>query len=179
MVRHWLVKSEPSAYSIDRLAKDKRTGWDGVRNFVARNHMRAMQVGDRLLFYHSNAEPSGVVGVAEVVGLAHTDPTQFDAEDSHYDPDSNPENPRWDMVDVGFVRKLPRIVPLDELKAAPQLVGMLLTSGKAARLSVQPVDAKHFAAIVKMAETAPKDATVAKPKAVKKAKKTGKSRGRA
>ena len=150
MPNHWLMKSEPETFSINDLKRVKRTAWDGVRNYVARNHMRAMAVGDLVLFYHSNAEPPGVAGVAKVVRTAYPDPTAFDPKDHHFDPKSNPENPTWDLVDVAFVSRFKRFVPLDDLKSAKALSGMLLTSGKASRLSVQPVDKRHFDAIVRM-----------------------------
>lgn len=146
------MKSEPEVYSIDDLARDKTTDWTQVRNFKARNFMREMAVGDGVLFYHSNAEPSGVAGVAEVCALAHPDPTQYDAKSDYFEPKATKEKPYWYCVDVRFVSKLRRFVPLDELKASPKLEGMLLTSGKASRLSVQPVEKKHFDAVVKMGD---------------------------
>jgi predicted RNA-binding protein with PUA-like domain len=142
------MKSEPSVYSIDDLARDGSTPWTGVRNFVARNHMRDMAVGDLVLFYHSNADPSGVAGVGKVVKAAYPDPTQFDPKDEYFEPKATREKPYWYLVDVGFGRRFRRFVPLDELKEAPELSGMLLTSGKASRLSVQPVDKAHFDAVV-------------------------------
>jgi predicted RNA-binding protein with PUA-like domain len=149
-VADWLMKSEPEVYSIDDLERDGRTMWTEVRNFKARNFMRDMRLGDRVLFYHSNADPSGVAGVAEVCGLAHPDPTQYDEASEAFEPKATREKPYWYCVDVRFVSKLRRFVPLDELKAAKALDGMLLTSGKASRLSVQPVEGKHFDAILKM-----------------------------
>lgn len=146
----WLMKSEPEVFSIDDLERDGSTAWTEVRNFKARNFMREMRLGDKVLFYHSNADPSGVAGVAEVSALAHPDPTQFDAKSDYFEPKATREKPYWHCVDVKFVKKLKRFVPLDELKSAKALDGMLLTSGKASRLSVQPVEAKHFDAIVKM-----------------------------
>lgn len=150
MPRHWLMKSEPSVYSIDDLKRDGATPWTGVRNFVARNHMRDMAVGDLVLFYHSNADPSGVAGVGKVVKAAYPDPTQFDPKDEYFEPKATREKPYWYLVDVGFGRRFKRFVPLDELKEAPELSGMLLTSGKASRLSVQPVDKAHFDAVVRL-----------------------------
>jgi predicted RNA-binding protein with PUA-like domain len=144
------MKSEPEVYSIDDLERDGTTDWTQIRNFKARNFMREMKVGDKVLFYHSNAEPSGVAGVAEVCALAHPDRTQYDAKSDYYEPKATKEKPYWYCVDVQFVSKLKRFVPLDELKEAKALQGMLLTSGKASRLSVQPVDQPHFDAIVKM-----------------------------
>ncbi|HEX2066181.1 MAG TPA: EVE domain-containing protein [Candidatus Thermoplasmatota archaeon] len=149
-MRHWLMKSEPASFSIDDLARVKRTGWDGVRNYQARNAMREMAVGDLALFYHSNADPPGVAGVARVCREAHPDPTAFDRRDPHFDPRSNPACPTWSMVEVEFVERFPHFVSLEELKGAKALAGMLLTSGKATRLSVQPVERRHFDAICKM-----------------------------
>ncbi|HJQ93712.1 MAG TPA: EVE domain-containing protein, partial [Candidatus Thermoplasmatota archaeon] len=115
-----------------------------------RNFMREMKVGDKVLFYHSNAEPSGVAGVAEVSAEAKPDRLQFDPKSEYFEPKATKEKPYWYCPDVKFVAKLKRFVPLDELKAAKQLDGMLLTSGKASRLSVQPVEKKYFDAVVKM-----------------------------
>jgi predicted RNA-binding protein with PUA-like domain len=147
------MKSEPESFSIADLKKAKRTHWDGVRNYQARNSMREMEVGDLVLFYHSNADPPGAAGVARVCRTAYPDPTAFDRKDPHYDPKSNPEKPTWFMVDVEFVERFPRFVALDELKEAKALRGMLLTSGKAARLSVQPVDKRHFDAVCRLGHT--------------------------
>lgn len=144
------MKSEPESFSIDDLKKAKRTQWDGVRNYQARNSMQEMKVGDLVLFYHSNADPPGVAGVARVCRTAYPDHTAFDRKDHHYDPKSNPERPSWFMVDVEFVERFPTFVPLDALKEAKALRGMLLTSGKAMRLSVQPVEKRHFDAVCKM-----------------------------
>lgn len=150
-MKYWLCKSEPNAYSIDDLERDGTTFWDGIRNYEARNSMQAMKVGDRVLFYHSNAKPPGVVGIMEVVKTAYPDHTAFDPQDKHFDPKSDPENPRWFMVDVGFVEKLPRIVGLPELKETASLADMDLVSRFRAP-SVQPVTKKQFDAIVKMAK---------------------------
>ncbi|MFO1534531.1 MAG: EVE domain-containing protein [Thermoplasmatota archaeon] len=149
-MRHWLMKSEPASFSIADLKKAKRTHWDGVRNYQARNAMQEMAVGDLVLFYHSNGDPPGVAGVAKVCRTAYPDPTAFDCRDPHFDPKSNPEKPTWFMVDVEFVERFPTFVTLDGLKEAKALQGMLLTSGKAMRLSVQPVEKRHFDAIRKM-----------------------------
>jgi predicted RNA-binding protein with PUA-like domain len=137
---YWLMKSEPSAFSIDDLMKaDKQTTcWDGVRNYQARNFMRNMAMGDQVLFYHSNADPPAAVGIAEVVNTAYTDPTQFDKRDAHYDPASKPSSPRWDMVDIKYVRKFSRPLSLDQLRKQTQLKGMVLLR-KGSRLSVQPI----------------------------------------
>ena len=144
---YWLVKSEPDAYSIDDLARDGTEPWSGVRNYTARNFMRdAMAIGDLVLFHHSNAKPPGVVGVAKVASASYPDPTQFDPGSPYYDPKATPEAPRWMLVDMQFVEKLPRMVTLAQAKADPMLDGMVLTGR--ARLSVQPVERHHFAHIL-------------------------------
>ncbi len=150
--RHWLMKCEPEVFSIDDLfaAKNQTTLWDGVRNFTARNYMRdGMRVGDQIFFYHSNAEPSGVAGVAEIVKAAYADPTAFDAKDSHYDAASDPSAPTWFAVDVRAVEKFSRVVTIADLKANSALDG-LETIKRGSRLSVHPVSEAHFAQIVKM-----------------------------
>lgn len=134
------MKSEPSTFSLDDLAKSpaQTTCWDGVRNYQARNFMRSMTIGDQVLFYHSNADPPAVVGIAEVVKTAYADPTQFDKKNKHYDSGSNPSSPRWDMVDIKYVRKFSHPVTLDQLRKDTKLKGMVLLQ-KGSRLSVQPV----------------------------------------
>jgi predicted RNA-binding protein with PUA-like domain len=145
----WLMKTEPEAYSIDELASKGRGSWDGVRSFQARNHMRAMKVGDLVLFYHSSTEPPGVAGVARVCREAYPDHTQFDPKHDHYDPKSKRDAPRWDMVDVEMVEKLPVYVTLAQLKSDPALAGMLVVK-TGMRLSVQPVERAHFAHVLKL-----------------------------
>jgi predicted RNA-binding protein with PUA-like domain len=134
------VKSEPSVFSIDDLARspNRTTCWEGVRNYQARNYLRSMAAGDRVLFYHSNAEPPAIVGIAEVVRTAYPDPTQFDKADKHYDSGSDRAHPRWDMVDIKYVKKFAEPLSLDRLRADPKLKGMVLLR-KGSRLSVQPV----------------------------------------
>jgi predicted RNA-binding protein with PUA-like domain len=146
---YWLMKSEPDVYSIDTLARKKRGPWDGVRNFQARNHMRAMHVGDLMLFYHSSCEPPGVAGIARICREAYPDHTQFDPKNDHYDPKSDRENPRWSMVDVEFVEKFPEFVALEALKSDPELDGMLVAR-RGMRLSVQPVSAAHFKRVLEL-----------------------------
>jgi len=138
--RYWLMKSEPSVFSIEDLKRSPKqtTCWDGVRNYQARNYMRSMATGDRVLFYHSNAEPPAIVGIVEIVGTAYPDPTQFDKADKHYDPDSDPASPRWDVVDIKYVKAFARPLSLDRLRGDPKLKGMVLLR-KGSRLSVQPV----------------------------------------
>ncbi len=147
--RYWLMKSEPDAYSIDDLERDGQTYWDGVRNYQARNFMRDdMCVGDGVLYYHSNCKPPGVVGLARIVREGYPDHTAFDPGDKHYDPKSNPSDPRWFMVDIEFVAGFGEIVPLEALKAEPGLEEMVVT--KRSRLSVQPVTAGEFEVVRKM-----------------------------
>ena len=138
--RFWLMKSEPRVFSIEDLARSSKqtTCWDGVRNYQARNFMRAMAAGDRVLFYHSNAEPPTVVGVAEVVRTAYPDATQFDTTSHHYDPASALSAPRWDMVDIQYRQTFKTSLSLDQLRQEPKLKGMVLLQ-KGSRLSVQPV----------------------------------------
>jgi predicted RNA-binding protein with PUA-like domain len=145
----WLMKTEPEVFSIDDLAKKKRAAWDGVRNFQARNYLRAMRIGDLVLFYHSSSEPKGVVGVARVVREAYPDPTQFDPNGEHFDARSKPELPRWDMVDVELVEKLAGCVTLATMKTDPKLDGMLVIR-RGQRLSVQPVSPQHAARVLKL-----------------------------
>ncbi len=148
---HWLMKSEPDVYSITDLKRDKVTGWEGVRNYQARNFMRdGMKPDDLVLFYHSNANPPGVAGVAKVVGPPVVDPSQFDPKSHYRDVDSPPDAPRWIMVNVGFVEAFAQVVPLETLRKDPALAGMPLLQ-KGQRLSVQPVGPKHFAHVLKLA----------------------------
>ena len=137
--RCWLMKSEPSTFSVDDLKRKRQEPWDGVRNYQARNFMRDdMRPGDRVFFYHSNCPVPGIAGVAKVATDAYPDPTQFDPTNSHFDPGSSRDEPRWMLVDVKFVRKLKRTISLDELKGHPALAAMpLLRKGN--RLSVMPV----------------------------------------
>jgi predicted RNA-binding protein with PUA-like domain len=146
---YWLMKSEPDVYSIDTLARKKRGAWDGVRNFQARNHMRAMHAGDLMLFYHSSCEPPGVAGIARICREAYPDHTQFDPKNDHYDPSSKRDDPRWSMVDVEFVEKLPSFVTLETLKSDAKLAGMLVAK-RGMRLSVQPVSAEHFKRVLEL-----------------------------
>ena len=148
--QYWLMKSEPDVYSIDTLAKERIGTWEGVRNFQARNFMRAMRLDDLALFYHSSCTPPGVVGVMRVCKEAYADPTQFDPKSEYYDEKSPKAAPRWDRVEVEFVEKLPRIVTLEELKADAALAEMLVIR-RGQRLSVQPVDKKDFARVLKLA----------------------------
>lgn len=149
---YWLMKSEPSAFSIDDLAAKGREHWDGVRSFQARNNMMAMKLGDRAFFYHSSADPPGVAGVCEIVREAYPDHTQFDPASRYYDERSTEANPRWHMVDVAFVEKFPRLVPLEELKHTPGLESMMVTK-RGARLSVQSVSDAEWEIVTHLATT--------------------------
>jgi predicted RNA-binding protein with PUA-like domain len=150
--RFWLMKSEPRVFSIEDLARSSKqtTCWDGVRNYQARNFMRAMAAGDRVLFYHSNAEPPTVVGVAEVVRTAYPDTTQFDKTSHHYDPASALSAPRWDMVDIQYRQTFKTSLSLDQLRREPKLKGMVLLQ-KGSRLSVQPVTEAEWTVVLKLA----------------------------
>jgi predicted RNA-binding protein with PUA-like domain len=161
--RYWLVKSEPDCFSINDLAASPRqtTCWDGVRNYQARNFMKAMQIGERVLFYHSSTEPTAVVGTAVVVGEAYPDSTAWDPRDTHYDPSASPENPIWEMVDLRLDEVFPAPVPLDTLRTVPALAKMELLR-KGSRLSVQPVTEKEFETIIKLAHAASPKRTVKK-----------------
>lgn len=142
-IQYWLMKSEPDVYSIDDLARDGRTAWTGVRNYQARNFMRdAMRVGDLVFFYHSNAKPAGIAGLARVASEAYADPLQFDAQSEYHEPRATKDKPIWMLVDIAFVRKCACVLSLDALKADPKLVGLLLLK-RGQRLSVQPVSAEH------------------------------------
>ncbi|HKT26962.1 EVE domain-containing protein [Dyella sp.] len=141
---YWLMKSEPDTFSIDDLKRKKREAWDGVRNYQARNFMRDdMRVGDGVFFYHSNCAEPGIAGLAEVASDAYPDPSQFDPKSKYFDAASSRDNPRWMLVDVKFVKKLKRVITLDELKNHPKLGGMTLLR-KGNRLSVMPVDAAEW-----------------------------------
>lgn len=143
------MKSEPEVFSFEDLqaCKDQTEPWDGIRNYQARNFMRdAMQVGDLVLFYHSNASPPGVAGIAEVASQAYPDPTAFDKTSDYYDPKSDPDQPRWMLVDVKYKADLKRFVPLDEIKTIPECVEMRLIQ-RGNRLSITPVAKAEFEAI--------------------------------
>jgi len=152
MANYWLMKSEPDAYAIDQLQKEKTTLWDGIRNYQARNFMmNDMKVGDKVLFYHSNAKPPGIVGLATVSKTAQPDPTQFKKTSKYYDPKSSKDEPRWHCVEVKFQKKFKEMLSLDWLKEQRQLAGILVTK-RGQRLSIQPVEKKHYDYIVKNAK---------------------------
>ena len=140
-MKYWLMKSEPGEFGIDDLERrpNQTEHWDGVRNYQARNLMRdEMKIGDPVFFYHSNCETPGIVGIARIAREAYADHTAFDPENKHFDPSCDPEKPRWFMVDVQFVRKLKRVIPLAELKDKQELEGLALIR-RGNRLSIMPV----------------------------------------
>lgn len=151
-MNYWLMKSEPDVYGIDDLAtaKQQTCHWEGVRNYQARNFMRdQMQVGDLAFFYHSNAKPPGIAGIVKVVTAGYPDHTAFDPLAKYFDPKSDPDNPRWYMVDVQLQRKFKTLLSLDQLRQNPKLAGMKLLS-KGNRLSVMPVEKKFWDQILAM-----------------------------
>ena len=148
--KFWLFKSEPNAYSIDDMEMDKKTHWDGVRNYQARNFIRdEMKKGGQVLFYHSNAKPNAVVGICEIVKEAYPDFTAFDPDNKHFDPKSKTDEPAWFMVDIRFIKKFKNVVTLEEIKNNPKLKKMRLVQ-RGNRLSVFPIEKAEFDEIVKM-----------------------------
>ena len=151
-MNYWLMKSEPDVFGIDDLknAKNQTEHWDGVRNYQARNFMRDdMKKGDQIFFYHSNCKQPGIVGIAKIAKEAYPDHTAFDPEAKYYDPKSDPDNPRWYMVDVKFVRKLKRTITLEELKQLPNLKDFPLVR-RGNRLSIMPVTAEQWEIILNL-----------------------------
>ena len=152
-MRYWLIKSEPDEFSLDDLRNSagRKTCWDGVRNYQARNFMRDdMSPGDAVFYYHSNIEVPGIIGLAEVASGPYPDHTAFDPRDKHFDPKSDPANPRWIMVDVRYKRKLKRMISLAEIKThADALEGFALIR-RGNRLSVMPVDEEHWNLILSL-----------------------------
>jgi predicted RNA-binding protein with PUA-like domain len=147
-MNHWLMKTEPDDFSIDDLARVKREPWSGVRNYQARNHLRAAQVGDLVLIYHSSCAVPAVAGIAKVARAAYPDPTQFDRKSDYYDPKSPKEDPRWTAVEVQYVRKLKRPVPLEQLKRHAAELGDFALLHRGNRLSVLPVTRAQYDAIL-------------------------------
>ncbi len=193
-IRYWLFKSEPSSFSIDDLAASPKqtTCWDGVRNYQARNLLRdEVKIGDRVLFYHSSADPPGVAGTATVVREAYPDDTAWDKNGGHYDPKASPENPIWQMVDIRLESRFDELIPLPRLREESALEDMMLLK-RGSRLSVQPVTATEFDAILRLAgitgrsaskkrakraSVAPKSASKRASKPTKKKAKRGSTRG--
>lgn len=153
-MQYWLIKSEPTCFGIDDLKKcpEQTEPWDGVRNYQARNMMRdQMQIGDLCFFYHSNCKQPGIVGVAEVVSDSYPDPTAFDPEEKHYDPKSDPDNPRWFLVDMKFIRDLKRLISLEEMRTVTELSEMWILR-KGNRLSITPVTKNEWDTILRLEE---------------------------
>jgi len=146
---YWLMKSEPDAYSIDTLEKEKETIWDGIRNYQARNFMRTMEIGDQAFFYHSNCKPPGIVGLMEIVSKDIIDPTQFDQNSKYYDSKSDKSNPRWDCVKVKFLYKSKKIISLQELRSLFKEEELLVVK-KGNRLSILPVLQKSANLLISM-----------------------------
>jgi predicted RNA-binding protein with PUA-like domain len=151
---YWLVKSEPETFGIEHLREKDVEHWDGVRNYAARNNLMAMKVGDLALFHHSSADPPGIAGMCEVVREAYPDHTQFDPESKYFDPKATPDNPRWFMPDVKFVKKFDRFVPLAEIRAMPGLQDMEMFRYN--RLSVSRVSEKEWDIILELAGEPPR-----------------------
>lgn len=148
--KFWLMKCEPEAYTIERLAQDGKSGWEGVRNYQARNFMRdEMKPGDGVLFYASNADPSGVTGLAEILTEGYPDPFAFKKGHTYFDAASRKDAPTWYTVDVGHVETFPAIVPLETLKSTKGLEEMMVTK-KGSRLSIQPVTKAEFEIVVRL-----------------------------
>lgn len=159
-MQYWLIKSEPDVFSIHDLAKAKRktTHWEGVRNYQARNFLRGMKKGDLAIFYHSNATPSAIAGIVEIVREAYPDPASWDPKSDYYDPKASRENPVWSMVDVRLVEIFSREIPLEELRGVKALAGMELVR-RGSRLSVHPVTTAEFRTIRTLAEKMTADRT--------------------
>ena len=150
---YWLFKSEPTTFSIDHLSASpqKTTYWNGIRNYQVRNMLRdEVQVGDQVLFYHSNCTPPGIVGIMEVVKAGYPDHSALDSQSDYYDPKSSPEHPIWYMVDVRFVKKFKQIISLDEIKRQPALKDMLINR-KGNRLSITPVTPAEWRCLLQLA----------------------------
>jgi predicted RNA-binding protein with PUA-like domain len=153
-MNYWLMKSEPSTFGIDHLAaaKNRTTGWDGVRNFQARNFLREMRKGDLAFFYHSSCDVPGVAGIVSIAREAYPDPTAFERSHDHYDADSDPDDPRWFMVDVKLVKKFDDVITLEELRShvGGKLKNMIVLK-RGNRLSVTPVTKPEWDFITSLA----------------------------
>jgi predicted RNA-binding protein with PUA-like domain len=152
MIQYWLFKSEPDTFGFDRLEREGRTEWSGVRNYQARNFMKAMQLDDLGFFYHSSTKEPGIAGIVRVVKTAYPDFTARERGGDYFDPRATLENPIWEMVDVAFERRLPRYVTLAELRAEPKIAATMVLLRKGSRLSVQPVHKREWDIILKIAE---------------------------
>ncbi len=151
-MQYWLFKSEPETFGFDRLEREKRTEWSGVRNFQARNFMKSMKLGDLGFFYHSNTKEPGIAGIVEVVREAYPDFTARERGGEYFDPRATEANPVWEMVDVAFRERLPRYVTLAELRANVDLATTMVLLRKGSRLSVQPVHAREWKIVLALAK---------------------------
>jgi predicted RNA-binding protein with PUA-like domain len=152
MIQYWLFKSEPDTFGFDRLEREGRTEWSGVRNYQARNFMKAMQLDDLGFFYHSSTKEPGIAGIVRVVKTAYPDFTARERGGDYFDPRATLENPIWEMVDVAFERRLPRYVTLAELRADAKLAPTMVLLRKGSRLSVQPVHKREWDIVLKISE---------------------------
>ncbi len=152
MIQHWLFKSEPDTYGLDRLEREGRTEWSGVRNFQARNFMKAMKLGDLGFFYHSSTKEPGIAGIVRVSREAYPDFTARQRGGPYFDPKATEANPIWEMVDVTFERRLARYVTLAELRAEPRLAPTMVLLKKGSRLSVQPVHPREWEIVLEISE---------------------------
>jgi predicted RNA-binding protein with PUA-like domain len=150
-MQYWLFKSEPETFGFDRLEREKRTEWSGVRNFQARNFMKSMKIGDLGFFYHSNTKEPGIAGIVEVVREAYPDFTARERGGEYFDPRATDDNPVWEMVDVAFRERLPRYVTLAELRANADLAATMVLLRKGSRLSVQPVHVREWKLVLALA----------------------------
>ena len=146
-MQHWLMKCEPSAYSIDDLARDKTSSWEGVRNYQVRNFMRTMQVGDKAFFYHSNANPSGVAGLMEIAKTAYLDPFATQENHTYFEPKATVENPIWLSVDVRFIAKAREVISIQRLREIPELADLMILQ-RGSRLSITPISVAEFETIL-------------------------------
>ncbi len=154
MPNYWLLKSEPETFGFDRLEREKRTEWSGVRNYTARNYMKAMRKDDLAFFYHSSTKIPGIAGIVRVVREAYPDFTARDPKSPYYDPKATEAKPIWEMVDVAYERPLPRFVTLSELRANADLAPTMVLLRRGSRLSVQPVHAREWKLVLKLADKA-------------------------
>jgi predicted RNA-binding protein with PUA-like domain len=176
-MRYWLMKTEPESFSLADLERVKLEPWTGVRNYMARNHMRAMAVGDGVLFYHSSCDPPGVAGLARVARAQVVDQTQFDPDSKYYDPKATRERPIWDCVEVEYRSALPHFVAIERMRADPALAGMMLLR-RGMRLSVQPVTEAEYLRVIALGDEAPRE-PVAKKRPVKSKVKGKKAKRKA
>lgn len=152
MPAYWLFKSEPDTFGFDRLEREGRTEWSGVRNYQARNFMKTMRVGDLGFFYHSNTKEPGIAGIARVTRTVYPDFTARDPKSEYFDPKATDEKPIWEMVDVAFDRRLPRYVTLAELREERELVETMVLLRKGMRLSITPVTKREWGIVLRLAE---------------------------